>query len=89
MVFSYSRARPRIHPQWINGNRRTRALSDEFSSSSTRDNAVVFRGDAFGRLQNEKTREMFAASVISSVIALAKAENGSEQTKADERIRKR
>jgi hypothetical protein len=50
---------------------------------------VVFRGDAFGRLQNEKAREMFAASVISSVIALAKAENGSEQTKADERIRKR
>src|SRR5947208_16299924 len=34
------------------------------------------------------TREAFAASDISSVIARAKPENGSEQTKADERIRK-
>ena len=32
---------------------------------------------------------MFAASDISSVIALAKAENGSKQAGADERIRRR
>ncbi len=32
---------------------------------------------------------MFAASVISSVIGLAKRENGRERTKADERIQKR
>jgi hypothetical protein len=35
------------------------------------------------------TPEVFAASDISSVIALAKAENGSKQTRADERIRRR
>jgi hypothetical protein len=36
-----------------------------------------------------QTTSSFAASVISSVIALAKPENRSEQTKADEKIRKR
>src|SRR5688572_21481944 len=36
-----------------------------------------------------RTTSLFAASVISSVIALAKPANRSEQTKADETIRKR
>ena len=35
------------------------------------------------------TPETFAASVISSVITLAKSENGSKQAGADERIGKR
>ena len=51
-----------------------------------------FGGDArnFTRdVSTERTREMFAASVISSVIALAKPENGRERTTADERIQKR
>ena len=37
----------------------------------------------------KKLGKPFAARDISSVIARAKPENGSEQTKADERIRKR
>jgi len=39
-------------------------------------------------LLRRRTISSFAASVISSVIALAKPENRSERTKADERIGK-
>src|SRR5262245_21236712 len=38
---------------------------------------------------SEETRKPFAASVIASVIALGKSENGCERPKADERTRKR
>jgi hypothetical protein len=41
------------------------------------------------RFFTEKSRETFAASDISSVIALEKSEKGSERTKAEAKIRKR
>ena len=49
----------------------------------------TFAGDAElspGHSLTRQLGESFAASVISSVIALAKPENRSERTKADERI---
>jgi len=47
--------------------------------------AIRILREAFDR----RTPEIVAASVISSVIALAKPENGRERTKADDRIGKR
>ena len=48
---------------------------------------VVLRGSSFARaseILSEETQEAFAASVIASVIALGKSENGRESTNADE-----
>jgi hypothetical protein len=44
-----------------------------------------FRG-ALGEFSEKKLGKSFAASVISSVIAPAKIENGCERTKLDERL---
>ena len=50
--------------------------------------AEVFNGAEVCGLKPRKSQEVFASSVISSVIALAKPENGREWTKADARIGK-
>ena len=52
------------------------------------DSALLREGTRVG-IPTKKTRELFAASDISSVITLAKPVNGRQQTKADERIGKR
>ena len=62
-------------------------LADRSRALASMDSALLREEHVVG-IPTKKTPERFAASDISSVIALAKPENGGKRTKKNERIRK-